>query len=154
MRQRFSTRLGVNRPEKLIDNAVPVPLRTRLWNTVCHYYLGESGSYDPKAEKFISEFFVNFSAVRPAVLPGSPYAVKYLIEGWWGEARWGELYDFVEFVASYDDLTLSQKADVGTKSRRFQQAINSALHDEYSAFVFRDAQLMRRLSDDEYQTRR
>src|SRR5260370_15422942 len=151
MRPKFSARFGIARPSDLIDHEIPPRMRTRLWNTFQHFYITDPdyAGYQPTTGEFVSAFAMNISdQILTSSIPRTQKTMRKYLADWFFQAKWYEVYDFIEFASLSDGpVWFDNRSEV---LRAFRKIVDRVLFEEGSAYQLRDGEIIRRLDELEY----
>lgn len=150
---RFSQRIGKKELRSTLQlDSIDDDLRNRIWNAILELKTG-TDRYDPYNESTFQELsreiWGDFFKYQMDKLPvwransiekvDSDEMIK-LLRGWFFKAEWFEIYDLLEFLASYD-LYYSNTS--------FDESFNHALKKEMSAYRILKGSIVQITSEEE-----
>lgn len=144
---RFSQRIGIKSVKKIIQkDTIDIDLSNSLWNTVYAFYLNDLPEYrnslDELREKYITQLWINFFNQPIDEIPDTCVSIVKYIKSWFFEAKWYEVYDFIDYTAEFDS---------NNRQSDFENVINSFLKRELSGYRLINHKLRPITSDEEIQ---
>lgn len=134
----FSERIGLKPIKTLPADSLDPGLRNRLWNAVRSCYLS-GAAWSPELDEFVRRLWDEYFKWP---LDAIPYgSALHSIRDYFFDAKWYEVYDFVEFCAA---VFPSESANV-----RFIAQANAVFVQELAAYRFVGGRLVRITSEQE-----
>jgi hypothetical protein len=137
---RFSQRIGKKPEKKEIQiEDIDLELRIRLWNIISIYFfdkLHDDYRYsNTDFKKFAIAAYHDFYKFPIDALPSEKAGVMAKFKKYFFEVKWFEVYDFIEFMLSFD------YEDLNLDVEEFVALCNKVLESEFSAFRIVDRQI-------------
>ncbi|HFG0578863.1 TPA: AbiJ-NTD4 domain-containing protein, partial [Flavobacterium psychrophilum] len=139
-KMRFSQRIGKKPEKKEIQiEDIDLELRIRLWNVITIFIfdeLDDDNRYsDSNFRIFAKNTYHNFFKYPLDALPSNKTEVIERFKKYFFDFKWFEVYDFIEFILSFDEAELN----LGFES--FTESCNLTLESEFSAYRIVDNQI-------------
>ena len=137
---RFSQRIGKKPEKKEIQiHDIDLELRIRLWNVITIYIFDELSDNSRYGESTFSSFskiiYHDFFKYPIDALPSYKSEVISKFKKYFFDFKWYEVYDFIEFIISFDQV------DLNIEFEGFINACNQTLESEFSAYRVVDNQI-------------
>lgn len=137
---RFSQRIGQKPEKKEIQiEDIDLELRIRLWNIVSVHFLDKiHDDYrysNTDFKNFARTVYHDFYKYPLDALPTEKAGVIAKFKKFFFEVKWFEVYDFIEFILSFDE------EDLNLDVEEFITLCNQVLESEFSAFRIVEKQI-------------
>lgn len=137
---RFSQRIGKTPETKGIQiEEIDLELKTRLWNIISIFILDkldDTGRNENSTFRTFSTIvYHDFFKLPVDTLPYSKRDVIEKLRKFYFDFNWFEVYDFIEFIISFDE------DDLNLEFKLFIDSCNQTLESEFSAYRIVDNQI-------------
>jgi len=113
MREKFSDRVGITKPNDVIQlNSMTKELRNLLWNSFSLYYINESGNTinrkrldESYLKGFAFNLFMYFFKYPLDNLPDFEVEFLGILKEFFVKKDWYEIYNFLDFSLDCNDRT-------------------------------------------------
>ncbi len=137
MKSTFSERIGLKKKKKLKKDEISIELRNNLWSIFSTFFLNRfndierySGAHLSLRASFYKSLWMDFYKrpideldIRNGVIYSSSH-YSY-VRNWFFKAKWNEVYDLIEYGATYDRV-----------GKSFRKECNYYLKRELAAYRF------------------
>lgn len=137
--ERFSEREGIIVPKKILQiEEIDDDLRNSLWNAIKLGYwdriILNNYHHSPEVDILLKKIWIFYFKNRLDEIPGDFYHFNQKLKKFFFNAKWYEVYDFVEFLPN----TFTEE-NINTQ---FIKLVNSFLEKELSGYRFVDKKLV------------